>query len=135
GEREQAGLLVLPAKASATNGAAAFIHRHLDELTGDVATALSRLAVGDRQQRVAVDGLDVAVAQDVERGAEGANGFEARYSLFRLRTNGPVIDQRAVGNRVCPIVDGDAGVHKVPKDVLVAGTELGDLADSACHGV
>src|SRR5207245_7125950 len=55
--------------------------------------------------------------------------------LLRLRTNRPVIHQRAAGNRVGAIIDEDGGVHELAKAVAVTHAQLGDLADAAGHGI
>src|SRR5262249_59785064 len=57
GERQKAGLLVLPAKPAAANRAAGFCYRDLDERAGDKPSALGRLVLFTLEHRLAFDCL------------------------------------------------------------------------------
>ena len=134
-KREQAGLLILPAEASATDLSGSLEHGHLDELTGNATAALVGLVLCNGKQRVAVDGLDEPVAQSIERRALGSNGFAPGHALLRLRTDRPIIDQRTVGYGGLAIVDDDVGVHEDAAAVVVANAKLRNLTGAARHGV
>src|SRR2546428_4714372 len=112
-------MLVRPAETRATHHIAGFVYRQLDEQTGNGPSTLAGLGIGDGQERVAVNGLDEAVAERVERGAESAHFVAAEHALLDGGVDRPVIDQRSARmiDEISPI--------EVP------GAQLGDLADSA----
>ena len=60
-KREQTCLLVLPAEAATALLARSLEHIHLDKLTPHT----ERLAVGNGKKRVAVNALDISVAERV----------------------------------------------------------------------
>ena len=64
-ERQQAGVLVLPAEASATVAPWRLQHGNLNEGSRNPAAALPWLTVGDCSERVAVDGFDVTITQSI----------------------------------------------------------------------
>lgn len=83
------------------------------------------LVVGDGDDIVAVDRLDEAVAERVERRAEGADVLCGRgHALLDVRVGGAVVDERAARR-----------VDEVAYGVLVTGAQFGDLADGAGDGV
>ena len=138
GKRKQAGVLVLPAEASAAHFVSCFRHRHLDELARDLPSALRRLIVGDSHQSVAVNGLNKSVPQRVQGGAERTNSFRTGYPLLCLRASGPVIHQRTIRNddRISvAVLDGDVGIDEVAERIEMSRAQLGDLADSTAHWI
>src|SRR5205085_4498878 len=97
------------------------------------------LSIRDGEERAVRDGLDEAVAEQVERGAEGAHrllsrdgvaaaddagGVERRHALLNLRVDGSVVDERAARR-----------VYEVVVRVVVPGPQLDDLTDAAGHRV
>jgi hypothetical protein len=123
-EREQAGVLVLPAEAPEACRPVGFEHGDGDELPSDLVAALAGLRGGEVLERGVRDGLDEAVAERVERGAEAEDGLGAGAALLYARVDGAVVQERAAG-----------AVDEVAEGVEVAGAELCDLADGAGHGV
>jgi hypothetical protein len=111
-------VLVLPAEAAAADEPARLAHGDLDELPSHA----GGLAVGDGDERVAVDGLDEAVAEGVERAAEGAHLVAAEDALLDGGVDGTVVDERAAG-----VVDEVDAVE-------MAGPQLRDLADGSRDG-
>src|SRR5262249_44618263 len=85
----------------------------------------------NRQQRVAVYGLNKAVTQHIRGGAESANVLRPGDVGAVLSADRTIIDQRAVGNRVLAVIDGDGRVHEVAEGVVVADAQLGNLAGPA----
>src|SRR5262249_23785491 len=119
------------AEASATNQVVRFQNRHLDELAGNEASALSRLVLRDIEQRVAVDCFDKAIAENICRHAEGRDVFTARNTLLRLWADRAIVDQRTVRDRARAVVDGDCWIYKVAKRIRMPHAQLTDLADAA----
>ena len=112
-------MLVFPPEAAAAHQAVGFEDGDLDELSPHA----GRLAVGDGDERVAVDGLDEAVAEGVEGGAERAHLVATQDPLLDGRVDRTVVDERAAG-----VVDEIDAVE-------MAGPDLGDLADGPRNGV
>src|SRR5262249_9463885 len=120
GEREEAGVRVLPTEASGSRHSAGFDRRNLDERPYDA----SRLAGLNGCDGVAVDGLNEAIAKGVESGAESPDVFE-RGDVQALLDGGcdrPKLNQRLV--LVTGGIDKDA-VDQMP------GSQFPDLADGA----
>ena len=80
-ERQQAGLLVLPAEPAATNCAPSFRNRNLDELSCNLAAALAGLVLGNGKQRITVNGFNKAIAQSVGGGTQRIHVFASRHAL------------------------------------------------------
>src|SRR5215472_379826 len=134
GERQKAGLLVLPAKPAAANRAAGFRYRDLDERSGDKASALARLVLCNLEQCVAVDGLNKTIAESIGGGTQRADVLRARHAFFSDVADGTLVDQRSVRDAVSTIVDEDGGIHEVAEGVLMSNTQFGELAGAAHVG-
>src|SRR5712671_3803863 len=134
GKGKQAGLLVLPTEASATHCAVGFRHRNLDELTGNGAAALSGLRVGKGNQRVAVNGLNKTVAQNVERCAQCPHILRARHRLLGLAANRAVIHQGTRRNCLAGVANRNVGVHEIAGAIEMADAQLSHLAAAADVG-
>src|SRR5262249_32706731 len=78
GERQQAGVLVLPSKPSATKGAVRFSDRNLNKQTADESVALIWLIVGNRQQGIAVDCFNKSISHRVEGCSKRSHSFPRR---------------------------------------------------------
>src|SRR5439155_16936170 len=116
-------MLVLPPEPSTADVARRLEHRDLNELAGDLAAALARLRVGDRDERVRVDRLDEPVAVRVGGYADRPDIFGARHAFLNRRIDRTVVDQRSTRR-----VDEVAARQ-------MSGTQFADLADGAGHRV
>src|SRR5262249_24091715 len=92
-EREQAGLLVLPAKPSSAHQAVGFRHRHLDELPRDPTSRLVELLNREISKYVAVNGFYETVTQRVGGSAQGDDVLRARHFLYSRLADGAIVDQ------------------------------------------
>ncbi|HEV7675547.1 MAG TPA: hypothetical protein VGQ12_13535 [Candidatus Angelobacter sp.] len=92
----------------------------MNKLAGNGAAALSRLIVGDRYQRIAVNGFNKAIAQNSKRCTQCDNVLRAGYTLSRLGTDGTIIYQRTIVNAVGPVIDGDVGIYEIAGSVSMA---------------
>src|SRR5262249_6274245 len=151
GEGEQARHLILPPKATYPTVSSGFENRDLNDERIDAAPALNDFVVGECNQRVAVDGLDKPITKGIEAGAERPDVLAARNPFLNVGlqevmlhsicigydpgANSPVINQRAIGDRICAIIDEYGRVHKVAIGVLVAAAELSYLADAPADRV
>src|SRR5215469_16386075 len=67
GERQKAGVLVLPSKARAAQGAVRFSNWNLNKQTANESVALVGLVIGNRQKGIAVDCFNESISHRVER--------------------------------------------------------------------
>lgn len=138
GKREQAGVLIFPAEARDTSLARRFEYGDLNHLAADGAICVFALLVGDVHDGGAGDGFDEAVAERVERSAQGADVSMIRHVLldFVLReggtgANGAVVDERTICNGDRSVANGDIWIGEITPGINVADAEFGGLADSA----
>jgi len=66
-------VFVFPTKTADPETAARLQYRYCDDLAGNPAKALKKLLSGECGERIAVCGFDEAIAERIERGAQGLN--------------------------------------------------------------
>ena len=128
-------MLILPTEAADARLSRRFENRDRDGFAMDAAFADIELVLSDSLQGCVVDGLDEAVAEGVESGAQGSNVFGIGDVLLSLRNQRAVIDDGAEGDGVCAIVDGDGGGDEIAVGIEVAGADFGELAGAAADGI
>src|SRR5882724_978097 len=113
-------MLILPAKAPDASLPGRFQQRHADHLAGDSSARSVRLRTRNLFQSFIGDGLDIAVAKNIQRSSKCSYEFPVRHiGHWNARQRGAV-DERASGS-----------IHKDAMMVDVPGAQFGDLADAA----
>jgi hypothetical protein len=111
GKGKEAGVLIFPAEAADSGMARSFDNGNVENLAANLVSALRALFLGEIYEGLVGESFDEAVAEKIERDAEGANIFGVRGMLLDFGAgeraagaDGAVIDQgtalddfRAVG--------------------------------------
>src|SRR5579859_6702524 len=134
-EREQRAVLVLPAEPAYAGLSWNFQNRNLNGFTMNFALTQARLVFRDGQQGLIVNGLNKTVSKRTQHGAQSANIFGGRRVLLGLGANGTVIDDGAVGNAVCAVIDQYRGIYKIALCVAMSHPDLGELARGPAHWI
>src|SRR5271156_4930769 len=134
-KREQTAVLIFPAKPADPGLPWRLEHGHLNGFPLNLAVALLWLPVGDRNQRVVINGFNKTISQRVVHCAQSADAFICGYVLLGLCTDGAVIDNRTAGNAVLTVVDQHRGVHEIAIRVLVPNPDLSNLARTPGHRI
>jgi hypothetical protein len=124
-------VLVLPAKPSNPRLSRSFQDWHVNYLAGNMAVALRRLALRNRNQCGIVDGLHKAVAKSVKHGTERADVLRRRHMLLSCCAESTIINKGSTGYRIRTIINRNCGIHKVAVGIEVAYAYLRYLAGAA----
>src|SRR5580704_10363057 len=102
-KREQATMLVFPAKASHAGLSRSLKNRGHNHFPVDSTFTQLRLFGGDGDQSVVVNGFHKSIPQGVEGSAQRADVFRRGYALLGLRADSPIVHDGPAGNPVLSV--------------------------------
>src|SRR6476646_1127585 len=142
GERQEAGLLIFPAKAAYAGLAGGFDDGNVKSLAANSSVVFLALILREIEESLIGQGFDKPITQNIERDAEGSDFFGIRDVLLDFGTwesaagtDGSIVDERAVLDDFGAVVDGDFRIPKHAMGIEVADTQFGNLAGAASGGI
>src|SRR5258708_16826695 len=137
-KREQPRVLILPTDPPNASLSGGFHDGNIEHLAADFAVRGLALVAGKINQSLVGDRFDEAVAQEIQRDARGPYCFGVGDTLLNLRvrerpawTNGAKIHERAGGDGLGSMSDGDFRVLETLVRSQMPDAQFGDLAGAA----
>jgi len=141
-ERQQAGVLILPAETPDTHLSRRLCDRYLNDLATDPSARGFALLLREIDKSLIRDRLDECITEQTHAHASGADGLGIGDSLlnFRtgegaVRTDGAVVYKGAAGYDLSAVRNRNLGTLEVPIMAQVTDAYLGHLARSARNGI
>src|ERR1700730_10432052 len=134
-------MLIFPAETAHAHLSRRFHDGHIENLTADFPMRRLALLFGKANEGLVGNGLNEAIAQEIQRKPQCADRLGLWNALLNflvgkrtIGANGAIIHQRAAGNHLRSVSDGDVGSAKVSVRPLMTDSQFRHLRRCAGHG-